>query len=905
MSSSPTVEAAVVAQLTMMPVRGTESVGAWSDAAPPSKALLNCHHTVVGERGELTGSKTPGNGEKPFSMNASTGSDYLDPGKTVQRPQHGLVDGVLPNHPATPQDSTLSPVLWRHNPYGVSPCSPMTLVPSTTHRQSPCLSTHSRKGSTTANDATDGSATNDDITDAPSIKVCTRSAINVMGNGKHGRQKSYCTTTPDASVHNGLLCDGEARYDEELVMCMSRSTAPSRSDDLLVEPQPQLQHLQHHHGSVGGRTHWRNVHLGPRLTRANSMQHAGRISGLGHTSDAYAAPVLSRSLTSAQPNHHYFDVHPPQYMSEVDPRTYSHHSGQSSTTVSGSFAGVQDILALSRSPNGHNFPLLEDAATYRPFCSSETDPELAVSQRSTMDHFSAHMSFTGDFFTHSSNLPQHSASGTNATPFKFWGLGEVRSATPQSKEALNDHDITGNSRLICFDDDDEIEAYNVTLRPNEVNASLNLAELDDVKVEAPSEDLRSLSRSTATESAMSTGDGLAATEGADDNPSLQATTTTTHETMAGQPPPLPESQQTNARQTIDWALLEQLMLADPSKEVMCFPGCTFSVYDSGIHNHYLIESTEIVVTHGSLEYLKMNESHGTQSRFRFQLCKRYLNRRCTRGTNCPYIHTHSIPSPNFVHVNENAISAAAVEGFEVFPEELRGGKNGNRYPTMPHGTVFQVYPPNQGKNVPQFIPSEMILRTVGASNVYSVLLHSGANKAKDAAAADTAGCENVGVNVKARHCAHFQFNKMCNLGEACNFIHSLVPYLQRLSVSPQSQSYTPMMAPPRSFVVPSAAMTPFTPFPNGTSSGGITPPYPMEFMQHPVLHLPQLAPQQLRQPQQHVMPSAPISQLIPPPGVAEHIMYQRNISMMPLQTYVPSPVTSAWDGELRYAANYP
>ncbi|ESL07291.1 hypothetical protein TRSC58_05022 [Trypanosoma rangeli SC58] len=895
----------MVTQTTMMPVRGTGSVGAWSDAAPPSKTLLNSHHSAVGDRGELTGSKTLGNGEKLLHRSVSAGSDCLDTSKGARRTPHGPVDGVLLNHPTTPQDSILSPVSWRHNPYGVSPCSPVTLVPSTTHRQSPWLSTNSRKGSMATNDAADGSATNDDITDAPSIKVCTRSAINVMGNGNHGRQKSCCTTTPDASVHNGLLGDGEMRYDEELITCMSRSSAPSRSDDLLVEPQPQLQHPQRHHGSVCGRTHWRNVHLGQKLTRANSMQNGARISGLGHTPDAYTGSVFSRSLTSAHPNHYYCDVHPSQHPSEVHLRTYSHHSRQSSTTVSGSFTGVQEILALSRSPNGHNFQPVEEAAAYRPFCSPETEPELAVSQRSTMDHFSAHMSFAGDFFTHPSNLPQHSASGTNATPFKYWGLGEVRPVTPQSKEALNDHDTNGNSGLICFDDDDEIEAYNVTLRPNEVNASLNMAELDDVKVEAPSEDPRSLSKSTATKSATSAGDGLAATEGADDNPSLQATTTTMHETTAGQPP-LQESQQANARQAIDWTLLEHLMLADPTKEVMCFPGCTFSVYDSGIQNHYLIESTEIVATHGSLEYLKMNESHGTQSRFRFQLCKRYLNRHCTRGAHCPYIHTHSIPSPNYVHVNENAISAAAVEGFEVLPEELRGGKNSNRYPTMPYGTVFHVYPPNQGKNIPQFIPSEMILRTVGASNVYSVLLHSGTKKARDAAAADTAGCENGGLNnVKARHCAHFQFNKMCNLGEACNFIHSLVPYLQRLSASPQGQSYVPMVAPSRSFVLPSAAMTPFTPFPNGTSNGGVTPPYPMEFMQHPLLHLPQLAPQQLRQQQQHVMPSAPLSQLIPPPGVAEHIMYQRNISMMPLQTYVQSSVPSAWDGGLRYAANYP
>ncbi|RNF16351.1 uncharacterized protein Tco025E_05195 [Trypanosoma conorhini] len=900
MSSGAVVEAAAaVAQTTWMPVRRAEPAGAWSDSAPPPNGPLAAHHATLAERGELAGARTPGNGARPLRRSASAGSDNCDPG----RPAAAAAAGAhrAPNRAATPRECTMSPVSWRHNPYGVSPRSPVTLSASTTQRQSPWRSTHSRTGSTVVNDAVDCPAGNEDVTDAPSIRVCTRS-------GRNGRRRSGCMATPEGSAPHFSLCDGEGRFDEELATCISRSSAPSGGEDQLLELQPQQQCPQNQHWLKCSRSHPHNVYPGQRNSRANSVQSAGRISVLRCTPDTHAVPSLSRSLTSAQTNYRYPDQYPPSHPSELHLRTFSHQSAMSST-VSGSFAGAQELMGVSRSLIGHNAMLPEEAAAYRPFCSPEAEPDLGISQRSMMDHFPAHMPLPDEFCTHRSSSPQHSLGGTNVAAFTLWSLGQTRSATPQEKEELDGYGSNEDSRMIHLEDDDEIEAYNTTLRPNEVNAPINLAVFDDVQAESPSGGRHPMPKPTATESPTSTSASLAATEGAYDNPNLQATTATAQGITIDQQQQQ-EFQQTNAPQTIDWNALEQLMLVDPSKEVMCFPGCTFSVYDSAIHSHYLIDSTDIVATHGSVEYLKMNESRGSQSRFRFQLCKRYLNRRCTRGANCPYIHTHAVPAPNFVHINENAISAAVVEGLETPPEELRGGKNSNRYPTMPSGAIFRVFPPNQGKSVPQLIPSEMILRTVGASNVYSVLEHSGGGKARDAGAAeaaDAAGYENGKLNnVKARHCAHFQFNKMCNLGEACNFIHSLVPYLQRLSVAPQNQSYAPMMPSSQPFVMPSAPMAPFTSFPNGANHGGLTPPYPMEFMRHPLLQVPQMAPQQPRQPQQHVLPPAPVPQLLQPPhaAAADHVMYQRGISMVPLPMYVPSPLPPAWNG-VRYAANYP
>lgn len=38
--------------------------------------------------------------------------------------------------------------------------------------------------------------------------------------------------------------------------------------------------------------------------------------------------------------------------------------------------------------------------------------------------------------------------------------------------------------------------------------------------------------------------------------------------------------------------------------------------------------------------------------------------------------------------------------------------------------------------------------------------------------------------VRPRHCAHFQFKRMCNLGSTCHFIHSLIPFVQGMVNQP-------------------------------------------------------------------------------------------------------------------------
>lgn len=102
---------------------------------------------------------------------------------------------------------------------------------------------------------------------------------------------------------------------------------------------------------------------------------------------------------------------------------------------------------------------------------------------------------------------------------------------------------------------------------------------------------------------------------------------------------------------------------------------------------------------------------------------------------------------------------------------------------FPPGLTITVFAPNNAQGQPQHIPSERIIRTAGASNVYQVLLC--AQKQRDEKLAEvfrTTGKMPSTVpqvkqphSLKPKHCAHFQFKKVCNLGSDCNFIHSMLP----------------------------------------------------------------------------------------------------------------------------------
>lgn len=227
-------------------------------------------------------------------------------------------------------------------------------------------------------------------------------------------------------------------------------------------------------------------------------------------------------------------------------------------------------------------------------------------------------------------------------------------------------------------------------------------------------------------------------------------------------------------------------------ELWCPEGWQFSVYDAGMKAHYLIASEKVALTRGAIKYVSLFERYGNQTRFRFQLCNRYLNNRCTCGMECQYIHSHILSQSTQVHTNENSITASGVR--QMNQAELAGGRNTLHYPTISAGMIFAVFPPNQLNSAPQLIPSEQILVTEGALQTYRALSgsvedlkstvpaphylpHSQKPSSSSASAAEA-------PIIRPRHCAHFQFKRMCNLGASCHFIHSLIPFVQGMVNQP-------------------------------------------------------------------------------------------------------------------------
>ncbi|CAJ1985682.1 hypothetical protein - conserved [Leishmania donovani] len=247
-------------------------------------------------------------------------------------------------------------------------------------------------------------------------------------------------------------------------------------------------------------------------------------------------------------------------------------------------------------------------------------------------------------------------------------------------------------------------------------------------------------------------------------------------------------------------------------EVWCPAGSQLSVYDSDMRQHYRIKSEQVAITRGAIKYASLNERYGNRMRFRFQLCNRYLRHRCSSAAKCPYIHSLVVSTATQVHMNENSITTSGVR--QMNREELAGGRNTLEYPTIATGMIFAVYPPNQPNSSPQLIPSELILQTEGALHTYHAL--SG-----DAAGGATHDTQTA--IVRPRHCAHFQFKRMCNLGTSCHFIHSLIPFVQRLVNQPPlplSVDLSALTSSVAGVVLPAAALDAVGPGGEEVMSGG-------------------------------------------------------------------------------------
>ncbi|KEG07494.1 hypothetical protein DQ04_09631000 [Trypanosoma grayi] len=831
--------------------------------------------------------------------------------QSVGRQQHYLTsDAVQMHHTSSPMERTLSPVSWRHNPYAVSPMSPTIESATSGNNDGPGGVHEDIIGSgftvavkTTA--AARNSPTSGRISGRPSITVSTRS--------NHSHNYNSCSTRGGAGrdSRSGLVA---ASYDHSHFRSDGGFAWGVEGEEEWPEPRlsgasvcdnPYVQRQCPPASSIN-----RN--------RANSVLCPRRSTGFWPTTTnstaAAAGPAalsLSTSLSSVSP---VLQFQRPRSTSARQ-RSVSVQSSRSSPMTHHSFSGPYEPTGAFFSPNPNHLvglPLshpvahaLDDISVRRSSCNFDVDSVLP-SHYGAEEHQSPRSLASGADFLRLNTL-QHGTFNASFASLASWSTARASSHAAQHKSELPDIDYDGEwCKLHGDDEDGEIEAYNVTLRPNDVKAPMMSDQADASLLE----------RMRGDEEEEDKGDGGKQQQGYINNgekmiePVASVTprrSNTAHrqESPTHPPPPPPQQQQQQPQEeqnqiqeqypqqpppvdtvaVIHSSVLQWMMMNSTEEEVLCPLGFHFSVYDAEVQQHYTIESSSIVATRGAVRYLILSETYGAQSRFRFQLCKRYLHKRCTRGKNCQYIHARSVPTATWVHINENVISTAVMEGREASPEELQGGRNSHNYPTMPPGVMFRVYPPNQGKSVPQLIQSELILQTFGASNVYSVLANSNYSNNNNSSSsgadagplsgADESNTEAANLNnFKARHCAHFQFNKMCNLGASCNFIHSLVPFVQRLSSPGQNAVFHPVMAPATTaqphFQLPPNAAVHYAPV---QSPGGCASAYAMEVLQQPAVHL---------QPAEAAVATAP--------------MAYHHVPVMQLPFYVPGPVPQPWNG---------
>jgi hypothetical protein len=191
---------------------------------------------------------------------------------------------------------------------------------------------------------------------------------------------------------------------------------------------------------------------------------------------------------------------------------------------------------------------------------------------------------------------------------------------------------------------------------------------------------------------------------------------------------------TERREKKEWVQIDTSWMAR-SSEMATFPaGFKVSVYDGRLTSYFEIPSEHIVPTHGGMRYVEYFNETGPYSRFRFQLCHNFLLGRCNKGFTCTYIHAKQVPKAQSIHVQ-------GLDAYERLPPGI---------------SVFVDMPGSTGQ--PQLIPSENIVRTLGAERLYAEIIDN-----------------KQGTFVRPQHCAHFMFKKLCNRGPNCAFIHALMP----------------------------------------------------------------------------------------------------------------------------------
>ena len=194
---------------------------------------------------------------------------------------------------------------------------------------------------------------------------------------------------------------------------------------------------------------------------------------------------------------------------------------------------------------------------------------------------------------------------------------------------------------------------------------------------------------------------------------------------------------------------------------------------------------------------------------RLVLCRNYkfdsLNHiqenTCLKGEECKFVHADvSNARRQLIHVN-----------YAWRSEELCS------YPRLPPGEVLTVLSPNN--RLPSFqVRSEMVLVTRGSTQRETPPNNNDSTSTTAEASTNhsPATKSNPPANVVLSHCAHYHFNRMCNRGDRCNFIHkvhtsvdavdfqrapapvAVAPLLDKTSVKPSKANmvYHPQPPPP-------------------------------------------------------------------------------------------------------------
>jgi len=242
---------------------------------------------------------------------------------------------------------------------------------------------------------------------------------------------------------------------------------------------------------------------------------------------------------------------------------------------------------------------------------------------------------------------------------------------------------------------------------------------------------------------------------------LDASNFDVHSESSGDHLPSSSTQSSSASRFDAAEMMSVLEDARHPVDIPCPAGAVLTVYNGDISQHFNLASETFQITRGSIKYADHHARYGSQTRFRFQLCHNYLEHKCAKLSECSYIHATVLPKPSEVHLNPFAPRRLAADrhghGQDV-PMSAQDDPNiANSYETLAPGMVLRVFAPNDnGASEPQSIPSEMIIVTAGA------LAARRGGPGPDAA--------------RPRHCAHYQFKRLCNLGTQCHFIHSKIPF---------------------------------------------------------------------------------------------------------------------------------